>query len=326
MAVQAQYPANVLLLNRGETERNNKQMETNFSPPLLEQAPVFLNPNGGNVNPRKRGREVAVQSAVVSSQPQQHMNIFSLQAPTRVLTPAMLGLSQLQSSSPSLVSTGLRLTFKDQNQSQNQREQTDSIISSFSEDLATEINRQKHEIEQFLITQGEQLRREMAEKRQHQYRILVEAVEKSLGKRLREKEAEVELAARRAAELQDRLASLRTESMAWQAKAVAEQTAAASLHAQLQQVAAAAAASGPVGEECCGESPAEDAGSTYVDPDRPKKPNRPCWTCHTRPASVVLFPCRHLCVCPACDSAGAANNGCPACGCFRTGSLQVFFS
>ncbi|KAL0905036.1 hypothetical protein M5K25_027208 [Dendrobium thyrsiflorum] len=325
MAVQAQYPANVLLLNRGETERKNKEMETNFPPTLLEQDPVFFTPIGGNVNPRKRGREAAmtVPSAMLSPQTQQQMSLFSLQAQARALTPAMVGLPQLQSPTPSLVSTGLQLTFTDHNQSQNQREQLASILSSYSKDLATEINQQKNEIEQFLITQGEQLRREMAAKRKNHYRILLATVEKSLGNKLREKEAEVAVAARRAAELQDRLNRLRTESMAWQAKAMAEQSAAASLQAQLQQAAAIAA---PAGEECYGESPAEDAGSAFVDPDRPNKLNRPCWSCNTRPASVVLLPCRHLCICPACDCAGAANDGCPACGCSQSGSLEVYFS
>ncbi|KAI0489179.1 hypothetical protein KFK09_029021 [Dendrobium nobile] len=328
MAVQAQYPANVLLLNRGETERKNKEMETNFPPTLLEQAPVFFTPSGGNVNPRKRGREaaMAVPSAILWPQTQQQMSLLSLQAQARTLTPTMLGLPQLQSSTPSLVSTGLQLSFNDHNQSQNQKEQLVSILSSFSEDLATEINQQKNEIEQFLRTQGEQLRREMAAKRKNHYRILLATVEKSLGNKLREKEAEVAVAARRAAELQDRLNRLRTESMAWQAKAMAEQSAAASLQAQLQQVASAAAIAAPAGEECYGESPAEDAGSAFVDPDRSNKLNRLCWSCHTRPASVVLLPCRHLCVCPACDSAGAANDGCPACGCTLTGSLEVYFS
>lgn len=93
---------------------------------------------------------VVLQSAVLSPPPpEQHvnMNMFSLQAPS--LTPAMLGLAQLQSSTPSFVSTGLHLTFK----RQNQREPTDSIFSSFSDDLSTEIERQKSEIEQFLATQ-----------------------------------------------------------------------------------------------------------------------------------------------------------------------------
>ncbi|XP_020577445.1 uncharacterized protein LOC110022713 [Phalaenopsis equestris] len=221
MAVQAQYPANFLLHRRGETERSNKEMEANLPPPLLEQSLAYFSSNEGNVNLRKRGRESAMAAPVaVASPQQQNTSVFSMQAPQRVFTHSLLGVAQLQPS------TSLRLAFKDQNQSQNQRKQTDSILSLFSKELATEINQQKLEIEQLLITQGEQLRREIADKRQHHYQMLLASVEKLFGDKLREKEAEVQLAARRTAELQDRLAHLRTESMAWQAKAIAEQTAA----------------------------------------------------------------------------------------------------
>ncbi|KAG1362092.1 E3 ubiquitin-protein ligase BOI [Cocos nucifera] len=338
MAVQAQYPSNVLLLGtRGEQER--KEMDYPQDPPrFLDQSAVFFS-DGVNGNPRKRGREIAVVPMAAPVQQQHPISLFSLQSQppsTPLPPPTVISLAQLQSQTPPLVSTGLRLAFEDQQQQHQEQNQnqynlllssssSSSPFSSFlSEELAAEINQQKDEIEQFLHAQGEQLRRALAERRQRHYRALLGAMEESAARRLREKEAELERAARRRAELEDRLARLRTESMAWQAKAMAEQAAAASLHAQLQQAAAAAAAAPPQGKaECDGELPAEDAESAHVDPDR-VEPERACRACRCRPVSVVLLPCRHLCLCSACDA--ATSDACPVCRCPRTGSVQVFFS
>lgn len=316
MAVQAQYPANVLLLDRAETERNNRDMDCP-PPSLLDQSPVFFPSNEGNANSRKRRRELGTASIGVPM-------VFSAPPSGLQPPPAIIGLSQIssQAAPPTLVSTGLRLALDEQNQIQ----QPDSIISAFvSDELAAQINQQKDEMEQFLLAQREQLRRALIDRWHCQYRALLAVAEKSVNKRLREKEAEVELASRRAAELEDRLNRLQSESMAWQSKAMAEQAMAASLHAQLQRAAAAAEAT--AGEDRYGESPAEDAESAHVDPERTEAPCRACLACLRRPASVVLIPCRHLCLCPACDFAGAgAGESCPICGAVRSGSVHVFLS
>ncbi|KAG6474859.1 hypothetical protein ZIOFF_064074 [Zingiber officinale] len=128
---------------------------------------------------------------------------------------------------------------------------------------------------------------------------------------------------------QGRLAHLRTESMAWQAKAMANQAKAATLHAQLQQ-AISAAATTPVqaAEETRrgGSTPSpEDAESAFVDPDR-VDPERACRLCGRREAAAVLLPCRHLCLCELCDSGPTPVESCPVCRCVRTGSVRVFLA
>ncbi|CAL9776601.1 unnamed protein product [Musa acuminata subsp. burmannicoides] len=339
MAVRAQHPSNVLLLNRSEPEK--KEMEfPGTAPGLLDQSLVyFANANGANGNPMKRAREVTGVS--VASPPQQgHLiNLFALEplpASAPLPPPTLLSLAELQSLPRPFTPGGLRLALEGQNRYQSQK-QSDPLLSSSSsvsssllsaltaEDFAARINRHKDEIEQYLHAQGEQLRRSLAEKHQKHYRALLGAAEESAARRLREKELEVQRAQRRSTELEDRLACLRTESMAWQAKAMADQATAASLHAQLQHAASAAAAppSG-MGGGCNETPPAEEAGSAYVDPDR-VEPERSCRACRRRAASVVLLPCRHLCLCDACDAATAAES-CPVCRSVRTGSIQVCFS
>ncbi|KAH1074947.1 hypothetical protein J1N35_027275 [Gossypium stocksii] len=333
MAVQAQYPSNVLLLNRSGQEGHEFSLQQQGGGVYVDQSHMFFNSNNNNNNPRKRGREMA---AVATTAP---MNSFSLQTQP----PQFIELSQLQR--PNVVSTGLRLSFGDQqhlhqNQNQNQsyEHQHQNLVSSstaflsiISDELTTQIKRQREELDQFLQAQGEALRRTLTEKRHRHYRALLGAAEESVARRLRDKEAEVEKAKRRNAELEARVAQLNVEAQVWQAKARAQEATAASLQAQLQQAimsggAAASMHDSRRGEEGvkCGEGQAVDAESAYVDPDRVVASWGPaCKACRKRLASVVLLPCRHLCLCTECDRVVQA---CPLCLTARNSSVEAFLS
>jgi E3 ubiquitin-protein ligase BOI-like protein len=186
--------------------------------------------------------------------------------------------------------------------------------------------------EDFIFIQGEQLRRALAEKRQQHYRALLGAAEESIARRLRESEAEVQRATRKNAELEARASQLSIEAQVWQAKARTQEVTATSLQAQLQQAimnggVVQDSRRGDGGTGCSGgvegQGQAEDAESAYVDPDRVTVvPGRPsCKSCRKRMASVVLLPCRHLCVCTECDQMVQA---CPLCLHVRNSSVEVF--
>ncbi|XWS62077.1 hypothetical protein CRYUN_Cryun07bG0180100 [Craigia yunnanensis] len=344
MAVQAQYPSNVLLLNRSGQEGHDFSLQQQAGGVVLDQSHMFFNNgsnnnniNNTNNNPRKRGREVA--GAAITAP----INSFSLQ----MQPPQLIDLSQLHQ--PNVVSTGLRLSFGDQQQNlqQNQNQsfqqqhhpQQQNLVSNpsdflsiVSDDLANQIKRQREELDHFLKAQGEELRRTLAEKRHRHCRALLGAAEESVARRLREKEAEVEKATRRNAELEARAAQLSVEAQVWQAKARAQEATAASLQAQLQQAIISGGASmtqdsrrGEEGQKCAGgvEGQAEDAESAYVDPERVAASGPACKACRTRVAAVVLLPCRHLCLCTECDRVAQA---CPLCLTVRTSSVEVFLS
>lgn len=176
------------------------------------------------------------------------------------------------------------------------------------------------------------MRRTLADKRQRHYLALLGLAEESVARKLREKDAEMEKATRRYAELEARAAQLSVEAQVWQAKARAQEAAAASMQAQLQQlvmsgqdrragVAAADDGGGP-GSAAEGQV-AEDAESAYVDPDRVVASGPSCKACRSRAASVVLLPCRHLCVCTECDSVVQA---CPVCFAARNSSVEIYLS
>lgn len=371
MAVQAQYPSNVLLFNRAVEEGKSPLANDYSLQPqpggggvgggisFFDQTNMSFNHGVGINNSRKRGREAgATTTGTAGGGVAAAMNrpLISM-----VPQPQLMDLTQLNSTQRNGVSVGLGLAFGEQQQpTQQQRQQPLSqqhsispqssaqssvLLSILSDDLASHIKQQRDEVEHFLLAQGEQLRRTLAEKRQRHYRSLLGAAEESVARRLREKEAEVEKAARRNAELEAKAAQLSLEAQAWQQRAKMQEHMAANLQAQLeraiitsgsggvyngaaQQVqdrdewggggggnnSAAAAAGGE----------AEDAESAYIDPDRVvERPGPSCKACRKRVAAMVVLPCRHLSLCTECD---AVARTCPLCFAARSSSIEVFLS
>lgn len=265
--------------------------------------------------------------------------MLSLQPQAQAQGHKVVSLAQLHNKRPP-ASTGLRLDFDDGGSEHVSTTTTSSASSLLSDELATQFDRCKNEMARMFQDHTERLRRALGEVRRRHYRSLLGAAEAAAARRMREKEAEASNAARRGAELEERVARLRAEAAAWQAKALADQSTAAALHAQLQQAAAAAAqargSKSPEDDDNINPNAAaaDDAESGFVDPDRveevtpPPPPSRPCRTCRARPSSVVLLPCRHLCVCEACEPAvsTAIAAACPTCRGAVTGTVQVFIS
>ncbi|KAF8380629.1 hypothetical protein HHK36_028118 [Tetracentron sinense] len=327
MAVQAQYPSNILLFNRnGQDLKNALGGDFPLQPQqsgYFDQSHMFFN-NGAGANPRKRGREV-LGSAAAAATAAAPINLFSLQSQPPPST--LINLAQFHNQQPNVVSTGLRLAFGDQQQ-QNIVLPSSNLSSLLSEDLTAQIKQQRDELDQFLQAQGEQLRRTLAVTRQRHYHTLLGAAEESAGRRLREKDAEMEKAARQNAELEARVAQLRAEAQVWQAKARVQEVTAVSLQTQLQQAMTSRGGAHDMREEgggfaVGGDTYAEDAESAYIDPERVVSSGPMCKGCRKRAASVVLLPCRHLCLCTDCD---AAVEACPLCLSFRSASVEVYFS
>ncbi|XP_056160590.1 BOI-related E3 ubiquitin-protein ligase 1 [Syzygium oleosum] len=333
MAVQAQYPSNILFLNRNVQEGRDYSVQAHPGGYLDQSSALFT--NGGSANPRKRGREDAISPDNTSS----FMDLYTLQPqpqhqPQPQPQPQLVDLAQLHNQqSANAVSIGLRLSPSDlQIQRLSRRSATPSpspspTSSLLSSDFASLIKQQREEIDQFLQAQGEQLRRMLAEKRRRQYRALLVAAEESVARKLREKDAEAEKAARRNAELTARAAQLGAEARAWEAKARAQEAAVASLQAQLEQAQVMMGGGRDRRSENAGEAgpeaQAEDAESVYADPDRAAGSGPGCRACGERVATVVLLPCRHFCVCAECDRVVGA---CPVCFCMRGSSVEVFLS
>ncbi|RZC30951.1 BOI-related E3 ubiquitin-protein ligase 1 isoform C [Glycine soja] len=279
--------------------------------------------NNGGTNSRKRGRETTAATGIAPN----FINSFSLQSQSPQAQ--LIDLTQLHNQN--VVSTGLRLSFGDQQQQRQQLQHqhqhhgchSSPFVSLLSEGLSSQIKQQRDEIDQFLQAQEEQLRRALAEKRQRHYRTLLRAAEESVLRRLREKEAELEKATRHNAELEARATQLSVEAQLWQARAKAQEATAAALQAQLQQAMMSGdGENGGGGGLSCAGGGAEDAESAYVDPDR-VGPTPKCRGCAKRVASVVVLPCRHLCICAECDTHFRA---CPVCLTVKNSTVEVYLS
>nr|ACL52541.1 unknown [Zea mays] len=304
-------------------ELHHQAQKEAMAPQQAQAPPLFLDFSHGDYGGgRKRQREAEPMSS----------QFFSLQQQPQAQGPKVINLAQLQKRT----AMGLRLDFDEGSEHVSCTSPASASASCLlSKELAAQRDQHRNEMDRLIQEHADRLRRALADTRRRHYRSLVGAAEAAAAQRVREKEAEASEAARRRADLEDRVARLRAEAAAWQAKDAADQSTAAALHAQLQK-AAAAQARGKAEEEDNVGAAADDAGSCFVDPDRvvevapPRPLARPCRTCGQRSASVVLLPCRHLCVCAECEpavpAAGAVAAACPMCRGAVTGTVQVFFS
>ncbi|CAL0313687.1 unnamed protein product [Lupinus luteus] len=284
-------------------------------------------------NSRKRGRE----AIVANTTPNNIMNpLFSMQSHP----PQLIDLSQLHNQHQNVASIGLGLSFGNQQQQRlqlQQQQQHGSHISSYlslsSERFSLQIKQEMDEIDHFLHVLGEDLKSTLAAKSQRHDKELLRAAEEAVARRLREMEGEVDKATRRNAELEARAAQLSSEAQLWQAKARAHEAAATSLQVQLQQTMIATGAGrchggdeGGAGLSCALDGgQVEDAESAYIDPDRVEvitsaAARAKCRGCGKRVASVLVLPCRHLCMCAGCD---AHFRACPVCLTLKDSTVQV---
>ncbi|KAL8253866.1 hypothetical protein R6Q59_032087 [Mikania micrantha] len=316
MAVHAQCSSNILLLNR-TMEEQKTQIGFNYggaaggvSTAVRDHQSlnhILFNNYPVGKNQGKRRRDDNMNHYMSNVHQQSHSN-------------QLMDVSQIQSRNID-VSTGLQLAFND-HQQQHAIDPQSSVFSSLSSEyLSNLINQQGDEIEHYLQAQAQELRRNLADKRQRHYHELIGIAKESASRIIKEKEAAAAKAVHRHAELEARASQLSAEAQVWQAKARAQEAIAAALQVQLQQ----AIVTGVGGCVSPGEKVAAgDAESSYIDPERVVVVSGPgCKACGKRVASMVLLPCRHLCVCSECDDVVQV---CPLCLSLRSSSIEVYMS
>uniref|UniRef100_A0ACD5UWD7 Uncharacterized protein n=1 Tax=Avena sativa TaxID=4498 RepID=A0ACD5UWD7_AVESA len=163
--------------------------------------------------------------------------------------------------------------------------------------------------------------------RRRHVRALVSAAERAAAGRLQAAEAALELARCRNATLAERLGQISAEGQDWIGVAKSHEAVVAGIRATLEQLLqspCAAVAQGPDGagdaedaRSCCFETPADDGEAAS------NKSRAPCKACGDGESCVLLLPCRHLCLCPACD---ATVDACPVCAASKNASLHVLLS
>ncbi|KAL4386976.1 hypothetical protein GQ457_09G004270 [Hibiscus cannabinus] len=220
------------------------------------------------------------------------------------------------------------------------------VSSVVDDDVFCQIQQQQQqEIDRLIAQHIEKVRVEVEEKRRRQSRILVTAIQDGVVKKLKEKDDEIQRMGKLNWVLQERVKSLFLENQLWRDLAQTNEATANSLRTNLEQVLA------HVGEErhgnggsavdlvddaqsSCGSS---DEGWRKVVVPLPSQQQeqaavgaavdggkRKCRKCGEKEASVLLLPCRHLCLCSTCGSTLVGT--CPVCDSVTNASVHVNMS
>ncbi|OAY85907.1 putative BOI-related E3 ubiquitin-protein ligase 3 [Ananas comosus] len=202
------------------------------------------------------------------------------------------------------------------------------------------------EIDALVRLQNERLRSGLEEARKRHCGALLAAAERGAARRLREKEVELEAARRRNAELEEKVRQLAAESQIWFNVARNNEALASSLRASLdhlllqQQQQQQHHTSSPLllpegfgdsspaiddAQSCCFAAKPHDDDNDDDDEEVGIRSERArvccCRACGDAEACVLLLPCRHLCLCRACES---KSDACPLCHVPKNASLQIF--
>eukprot|EP00249_Psilotum_nudum_P002327 c15319_g1_i1 orf=168-1217(-) len=242
-------------------------------------------------------------------------------------------LQAVQGSSP-VVSTGLSLALDNELiqaspiATTTGRSEIASPLSSLSEEISSQLLQQQDEFDQFLMKQAEQLANTLAENRQKRSIALLLTVEEFVSRLLREKNLELENLKRTSIELEDRVKVLSEEARMWQIRAKSNETLMLALRNNLQE---AFAQNRDKIKDGSGNCAADDAESAHYDANSPlqngalrnmcKELTRACKICQSKEVSILLLPCRHLCICKDCQG---PIQRCPLCLCVRSGSVEVY--
>ncbi|KAL9423893.1 hypothetical protein AB3S75_035897 [Citrus x aurantiifolia] len=238
---------------------------------------------------------------------------------------------------PNPVSTGLRLSYDDDERNSSVTSASGSmtaappIILSLADNVRTELDRQKEEFDQYIKVQEEYLAKGVQDMKQRHMASFLSAIEKGLAKKLQEKDMEIENMNRKNRELIERIKQMAAEAQNWHYRAKYNESVVNLLKSNLQQAISQGA---DQGKEGFGDSEVDDAAS-YINTNNyltvPSGPGKSisrnhqmiCRACKAKEASVLLMPCRHLCLCKDCDVLVAV---CPVCQFAKNASVLVHLS
>ncbi|ESR35830.1 ring-type domain-containing protein [Citrus sinensis] len=232
-----------------------------------------------------------------------------------------------------------------QQQLQHQQQRNQNFDSMpFSQSLALQAEKQRQEIDHYIISQNERLRLVLQEQRKQQLEVLLKKIEIKTSALLRQKDEEIAKATNRTMELEILLKKLEMESQAWQRIAQENEAMVFSLNNSLEQLKEKAF--------CCFNNGVEDAESCCDVEEEETEQNRVigigfgesnnnynykgaaeteqeqrstkmvmvCKGCNSRDSCVLFLPCRHLCACRACE---AFLDSCPVCLTPKKASIEA---
>ncbi|CAL9157532.1 unnamed protein product [Musa hybrid cultivar] len=199
-------------------------------------------------------------------------------------------------------------------------------LSFLGDDISSHLQQQMLDIDHLVLQHAAKVRAEMAERRKRLMRQILAAMEEGVSKRLKAKEDEIASIGKLNWALEERIKSLCMENQIWRDLALSKEATANVLRTNLEQVLAAqvrveeGAATASDAESCCCGDNGEDGAEEGIKAGGWRSA---CRTCREHEPSVLLLPCRHLCLCAEC---GPAVDACPVCNCTKNGSVNVNMS
>ncbi|KAF8049677.1 hypothetical protein N665_2151s0005 [Sinapis alba] len=191
--------------------------------------------------------------------------------------------------------------------------------------IDAQIHQHQSEIDRFVAQQTETLRLELEARQQTQTRMLASAVQSAIIKTLKAKDEEIIRMGKLNWVLQERVKSLYVENQIWRDLAQTNEATANTLRSNLEQVLAqvddipATVNGGDGFRHSVEEDAVSSCGSCEGD-----DVTGGCRRCGERRASVLVLPCRHLCLCTVCGS--ALLQECPVCDTVMNASVHVNMS
>lgn len=183
-----------------------------------------------------------------------------------------------------------------------------------------------------LCNQEENLVKGVKDIKQRQMVSLLTAIQKRVGKKLHEKDIEIENINRKNKELMEKIKLVAADSQSWHYKAKYNESLVNTLKTNLQQALLQGAEQM---KEGFGDSDIDDTAS-YMHPTNflgvpgvpvkktsAKNGNMICRVCNMKEVSFLLMPCRHVCLCNDCEGMVFS---CPVCQLTKTAGVQVYLS
>ncbi|KZV42547.1 hypothetical protein F511_36095 [Dorcoceras hygrometricum] len=235
------------------------------------------------------------------------------------------------------VSTGLRLSYDDDERNSTVSSASGSIaigssmFSSLNVDIEREFDQSRKELEHYVRMQEENLLQGLREIGQRHITSCLTYVENSCIKKLHQKNLELETVTCKNNKLVELTKQLTAEAQNWCNIAKYNESVANALKTSLEQ----AMQQGSNQRSIVGENDVDDAASC-VDPNNflcnsgeRERSNSVCTnaltcrSCKSKEVCIVLMPCRHLCLCKACEGFVSA---CPVCRMATNASFEVYLS
>ncbi|KFK41850.1 hypothetical protein AALP_AA2G179000 [Arabis alpina] len=208
----------------------------------------------------------------------------------------------------------------------SQKRRQIAFASLIDAELVSHLQQQQSEIDRFVTQQTETLRYELEARQRTQTRLLASAFQTAILRKMKAKDEEISRMGKLNWVLQERVKNLYVENQIWRDLAQTNEATANNLRSNLEQVLAQVD-DFPVTGEVIRKTVVEDdveSSCGSCDGGDVAVVNGGCRRCGERTASVLVLPCRHLCLCTVCGT--ALLKACPVCDMVMNASVHVNMS